>query len=206
MKGPYEIRATPVTQLPHRWHIGTTFTIAGYRGKDETKISAWMPQKTIETWGFEWHDWRQEVDSGAARLLARLALSYIVDCIRRDKELDEEIPIRLSTYGDEKPEFKKECFFQELGDSGLFCKVRTEDDPHRGETTDLLCAGCQMPDRMLKCRELMHPMTQWSPGKTKAGIRETVEVKCNAENDPGKGADCTPGVRECWVVDVEGSK
>jgi hypothetical protein len=200
--GEFDIRASRATPLPVRYNVGMTFTVIERESGVEIDVLVWMPRETIEKWGFSWLD-NGEVDPGAAAIMTRIGLRKILDVIHTEDDLPTEVAVRAESLGRERPRFTKECAYQEKRDSGIFCKVAAMEDPHGGQTSESLCEGCRMPDVTLACSDLLSPRTAWYPGETEEGVRDLVQSMCRSGNDPETGANCLPGVKECWVKSIE---
>lgn len=203
MIGEFDIRASGATHLPVRYNIGMTFTVADRETGEENEILVWMPRDTLEEWGFRWMAREEGIDPEAAKIMARIGLEKILDRIHNEDLLPTEVAVRSSSFGEEKPRLTKECAYQEKRNSATFCKVAAMDDPHGGETSELLCKECHMPDVVLMCSDMVSPRTAWYPGETEQGVRDLVQSMCRSGNDTGTGADCTPGAKECWVRSIE---
>jgi hypothetical protein len=202
MVGQFDIRAAKVAHLPVRYNIGVTFAVSDRESGTESKILVWMPRDTLEMWGFEWIE-KGGVDSGAALILVRIGLGRILDMIHTEDAFPTEVAVRSDTLGLKKPRLVKECAFKKERDSSVFCGVAALDDPHGGETSEFLCERCHMPDVTLVCSDMLSPRTAWYPGETEQGVRDLVQSMCRSGNDPGTGASCLPGIKDCWVKSVE---
>jgi len=202
MMGEFDIRAAAAAHLAVRYNVGMRFNIFERESGEEYDVLVWMPRDTLEMWGFQWME-EEAVDPGAAAIMSRLGLGKILDLLHTEDTLPTEVAIRSDSFGLERPRFKKKCSHQEERDFALFCRVAAMEDPHGGETNGLLCERCHMPDVTLACSDMLSPRTSWYPADTEEGIRDLVQSMCRTGNSPGTGADCLPGIKDCWVKSIE---
>jgi hypothetical protein len=203
MNTEYEIRASSPSRIPAHLSIGMSFALITGGGGLETRVIVSLPRSVLQDWDMEWPGSSREIDPQVARLVGRLGLQMIESSLRSGKEVPPNLQITAEVYGYAKPKFVKSCLYQGRRETGLFCTVADLNDPGAGATTDILCAGCQMPDKALVCSELMHVKTTWLREGAKLDRRKVVHAECNAGHELRTGANCMPGLQECWLRRLE---
>jgi hypothetical protein len=203
MSTRYEIRAEPPREIPV-YSIGMWFTVTTGGGGIETRVLVSARRLVIQDdWGMEWPGSDRETDPEVARLLGRLGLQMIEDSLRSGKDVTPNLQITAEAYACGRPRFVKSCLYQERRQAGLFCTVAGLEDPRCGATTDLLCTGCQIPDKAQVCSELVNIKTTWLHEGTEPGRRKVLHADCNAGHDLRTGTNCMPGLQECWIRRLE---
>ena len=91
---------------------------------------------------------------------------------------------------------QKDCLWlEEAEPRGHVCAAtRPQDSP---TTTPRLCNMCEVPDRALVCEAFIFPRVHSDNGQA-GRTRHVVEAQCDIDQPVHRGADCTPGGKECW--------
>jgi hypothetical protein len=98
---------------------------------------------------------------------------------------------RLRAFGNRE----KECLWQERQPRGYVCHATPAGSDER--TTTTLCAGCVVPDSRVICAHLMHPSIHAIRDEEVYERIPNLAPLCNVGKDPGVGAECFLGGKDC---------
>lgn len=102
------------------------------------------------------------------------------------------------------PKGERRCTFQEKKPRGLFCAAASDDDNLGGKTTRALCLQCDLPDDLIRCTNLQHPVVIGAHSYDIAG-RRVSSAFCDIQTVVFDHRKCVPGGHDCWRQEVQQS-